>query len=142
MVLSFLHRIFLQNSLTHSRGPFIKNMKDFEHQKSFFDSKQLKIVYFSIVNTGKSLSEALIFASINPQYDYRLFMELPWKLQAQNMVCNSMHYSEFYFSPIDFDKSVICLLVSISWFPHKNGLIVFQTFVLYDIFFSKEKCRF
>ena len=27
--------------------------------------------------TGKSLSEALIFASINPQYDKRLFMELP-----------------------------------------------------------------
>ena len=27
--------------------------------------------------TVKSLSEALIFASINPQYDNRLFMELP-----------------------------------------------------------------
>ena len=27
--------------------------------------------------TGKSLSEALIFASTNPQYDKRLFMELP-----------------------------------------------------------------
>ena len=31
------------------------------------------------------MSEALIFASINPQYDNRLFMKLPWKLQAQNM---------------------------------------------------------
>ena len=29
-----------------------------------------------IVDTGKSLSEALIFASTNPQYDYRLFIEL------------------------------------------------------------------
>ena len=29
------------------------------------------------INTGKSLSEPLIFASINPQYDNRLFMELP-----------------------------------------------------------------
>ena len=27
--------------------------------------------------TGKSLSEALIFASTNPQYDNRLFIELP-----------------------------------------------------------------
>ena len=27
-------------------------------------------------DTGKSFSEALIFASINPQYDNRLFMEL------------------------------------------------------------------
>ena len=35
--------------------------------------------------TGKSLSEALIFASLNPQYDNRLFMELPWKLQTQNI---------------------------------------------------------
>jgi hypothetical protein len=27
--------------------------------------------------TGKSFSEALILASTNPQYDKRLFMELP-----------------------------------------------------------------
>ena len=27
-------------------------------------------------DTGKSLSEAFIFASINPQYDDRLFIEL------------------------------------------------------------------
>ena len=32
---------------------------------------------FYIPGKGKSLSEALIFASINPQYDNRLFMELP-----------------------------------------------------------------
>ena len=31
------------------------------------------------------MSEALIFVSINPQYDNSLFMELPLKLQAQNM---------------------------------------------------------
>jgi hypothetical protein len=37
------------------------------------------------IGTGKSFSEALILASTNPQYDKRLFMELPWKLQAQNM---------------------------------------------------------
>ena len=32
---------------------------------------------YSVFNTGKSFSEALIFASINAQYDNRLFMELP-----------------------------------------------------------------
>ena len=37
--------------------------------------------------TGKSLSEALIFASINPQYDNRLFIELPWKLHVLPMFC-------------------------------------------------------
>ena len=39
------------------------------------------LVYFSKVVTtfvtGKSFSEALILASTNPQYDKRLFMELP-----------------------------------------------------------------
>ena len=40
---------------------------------------------FWLIGTGKSFSEALILASTNPQYDKRLFMELPWKLQAQNM---------------------------------------------------------
>ena len=29
------------------------------------------------IHTGKSLSEALIFESISPQYNNRLFMELP-----------------------------------------------------------------
>ena len=32
---------------------------------------------FVEILTGKSLSEALIFASIKPQYDNRLFIELP-----------------------------------------------------------------
>jgi hypothetical protein len=43
-----------------------------------------------ILCTGKSLSEPLILASTNPQYDKRLFIDLPvltWKLQAQNMLC-------------------------------------------------------
>ena len=38
--------------------------------------------------TGKSLSEALILGSTNPQYDKILFIDLPvqyMKLQAQNM---------------------------------------------------------
>ena len=42
--------------------------------------------------TGKSVSEALIFALINPQYDKRFFMELPVRYMkttsaehAQNM---------------------------------------------------------
>ena len=32
---------------------------------------------FKYLCTGKSMSEALIFASTNPQYDNRLFIELP-----------------------------------------------------------------
>ena len=40
-----------------------------------------EIVMVTGMYTGKSLSEALIFASTNPQYDNRLFIEL----QAQYM---------------------------------------------------------
>ena len=43
-----------------------------------------KPLFFTIFNyvihfggTGKSISEALIFASTNPQYDNRFFIELP-----------------------------------------------------------------
>ena len=46
------------------------------------------------MGTGKSLSEALIFASINPHYDDRLFIELQVQYmkiasseQAQHMLC-------------------------------------------------------
>ena len=50
--------------------------------RSFFETAFL---HFIQTSTGRSFSEALILALTNPQYDKRLFMELPWKLQAQNM---------------------------------------------------------
>ena len=44
--------------------------------------------------TGKSMSEALIFASTNPQYDNKLFIELqvqymkiPSSEDGENMLC-------------------------------------------------------
>ena len=45
--------------------------------------------------TGKSLSEALIFASINPQCDNRLFMELP----VQYMKTTSAEHAQNMFFP-------------------------------------------
>ena len=46
--------------------------------QSWFIRRNWKIVICTsvVVVTGKSLSEALIFASTNPQYDDRLFVEL------------------------------------------------------------------
>ena len=48
-------------------------------------------------STGKSLLEALIFASTNPQYDDRLFIELqvqymkiPSTEHGQNMLCTEI----------------------------------------------------
>ena len=40
--------------------------------------------------TGKSFSEALYLASVNPQYDKRLFIEFPRKRQVQNMLCTKI----------------------------------------------------
>ena len=49
------------------------------------------------ISTGKSLSEALIFASINPQYDDKLFIELrvqcmkiPSSEHGENMLCTEI----------------------------------------------------
>ena len=75
-----------------------------------------------ILGTGKSLLEALIFASIYPQYDNTLFMELPWKIQAQSMgrTCsaqvlpmfsfhgNSMNNLLSYFGLVDAKIRVSC----------------------------------
>ena len=48
-----------------------------------------KLAIFSYV-TGKSFSEALIFEPVNPQYDERLFIEFPQKIQVQNMLCTNI----------------------------------------------------
>ena len=52
----------------------VGSKKSDKHQMSFMDVPNSE-------HTGKSLSEALIFASTNPQYDDRLFNT--WKFQAQ-----------------------------------------------------------
>ena len=41
-------------------------------------------------STGKSFSEVLILASVNPQYDKRLFIEFLRKRQIQNMLCTKI----------------------------------------------------
>ena len=45
---------------------------------------------FSLVGTGKYLSEALILAATNPQYDIRLFIEL----RVQYMKTTSSEHGE------------------------------------------------
>ena len=52
----------------------------------------LKFLKMSL--TGKSFSEALIFASTNPQYDKKLFIEL----QVQYMKIATQHVLSFQFS--------------------------------------------
>ena len=58
-----------------------------------FDQSEKKIL------TGKSLSEALIFASTNPQYDDRLFIEL----RVQYMkIASSEHAQNMLYTQIVF----------------------------------------
>ena len=55
-----------------------------------FDEPRFLILHIS---TGKSLSEALIFASTNPQYDDRLFIELQvqyMKIPSSNLLCTEI----------------------------------------------------
>ena len=35
------------------------------------------LLFDNVLDTGKSMSEALILESLNPQYDERLFIEFP-----------------------------------------------------------------
>ena len=54
-----------------------KNMITYLKTKANFDINIARLQGKMIASfTGKSLSEALIFASTNPQYDDRLFIEL------------------------------------------------------------------
>ena len=74
--------------------------------------EKLKVISNNFVNdcTGKSLSEALIFASTNPQYDDRLFIELrvqymkiPSSEHVKNMPCTQivflfLHSEQFMYT--------------------------------------------
>ena len=51
---------------------------------SWRNMKLFVLIIISLVVTGKSLSEALIFASTNPQYDDRLFIELQVQYVYEN----------------------------------------------------------
>ena len=53
-------------------------------------SKKSLLYYIILTVTGKSMSEALILASTNPQYDDRLFIEL----QVQYMKTASSEHGE------------------------------------------------
>ena len=60
-----------------------------------FDAKKFHFGNISLtvclsMNTGKSLSEALILASIDPLYDNRLFIELQEKIQTHHMLCTQI----------------------------------------------------
>ena len=49
-----------------------------------FACKNMNSRYILVELTGKSFSEALILASTNPQYDKRLFIDLPVQYLHEN----------------------------------------------------------
>ena len=74
--------IFAVMHITSTTKRIIEKIKEYQNQQII--NIQLN------PGTGKSFSEALFLATINPKYDKRLFLDLPVlarKLQAQNMLC-------------------------------------------------------
>ena len=64
------HNLLLQEGLLLHKGPsYITSARRWV-------SEGRKMIFLLIFSTGKSLSEALILASINQKYDDRLFTEL------------------------------------------------------------------
>ena len=62
-------------------------------------------------STGKSLSEALIFASTNPQYEDRLFIEL----QVQYMKIPNSEHGENMFCKRKSFWQFMCLVLFLPW---------------------------
>ena len=56
----------------------LRNIATFDHRTSIYPlfGQTFQNTFQNTFNTGKSLSEALILASTNPQYGDRLFIEL------------------------------------------------------------------
>ena len=70
---------------------YIKGWKTKNHAKNIKCVHIAHAISFvDVIHTGKSFSEALIFASTNPQYDDRLFIEL----QVQYMKIPSSEHGE------------------------------------------------
>ena len=106
-----LHLYKAIGSVPHYRGKrFVSHYNFGQVYKLLFDKKQrwklavctlnCQLLWEKWISTGKSLSEAFIFASTNPQYDRRLFIELhkfsTWKLQCwENFVTTIFLF--FYF---------------------------------------------
>ena len=70
-----------------------------------------KGVNSNVMGTGKSFWEVLILASTNPHYDKRLFMKLPWELQAQNMGRTWAEHRQNVFCPC----SALVFFMVIPW---------------------------
>ena len=77
----------------------MKWKKDFLRAKNPNSSlqKEIELILMNICSTGEFLSEALIFASTNPQYEDRLFIELqvpymkiPSSEHGENILCTEI----------------------------------------------------
>ena len=61
---------------TRKRNVFLFNLQTYFYRLSGLERMPITLDEVLLICTGKSLSEALIFVSTNPQYDNRLFIEL------------------------------------------------------------------
>ena len=87
-------------------------------------------VHTAAFSTGKSLQEALILWSTNPQYDKRFFVDLPgqyMKTKAQNMLCTQIVFC-FYI------QNNLCTQHVLNWYINE------QSFVILWVSWCENKC--
>ena len=87
------------------------------------------VIQLSVLNTGKSLSEALIFASTKPKCDNKLFIELEAQTWGEHVVCRncSWHSEQFLYTicfPHVLTKIYLHILYNFYKF-HDNSRYVF-----------------
>ena len=95
------------NTISHVRVHFSRQLVSHSTQELILSFKKklskcssispLKVANGGELDTGNSLSEDLIFASTNPQYDDRLFIDLPVQYvktpsseHGENMLCTEI----------------------------------------------------
>ena len=103
-------------------------------------NKNITVIWIILYDKGKYLSEALIFASNNPQYDDRLFIELqvqyiriPSSEHVKNMLCTQIVFVfVLTFRTISCTQHVLDTFWA--WNFHE------QSFVIFWVSWCKNKC--
>ena len=108
----------IRGSSERPQRPAIRRIRNTSIRLSHTEPTSLIVRNRDTISTGKSFSEALILASTNPQYDKRLFIDLPVQYMKttsseQVVYINSCFVFGFFLkSPTDKSLSEALILAS------------------------------
>ena len=110
-------RLDLQENLISNQGS--KSVAEHTPQVRILNIRLTHIVH----HTGKSLWEALILASVNPQYDERLFIEFPEKYKFRTCCVQKLFFFVLTFKTIFVHNMLwTCIFLGIQEFSSYCGL--------------------